>query len=100
MIVCKEDTLRIYVGSSNYEYFYPHELQKIDKIDREWAEKVRRFHKEYFERSEFDAPLAYVLTYEDERIVKVLAISLFTGDYGPEINVVDVDEWLQSHDDP
>jgi hypothetical protein len=88
-------------NASSWEYFYPNELDKI--ADKEWAEKVKEFHKEYY-RGEFDVPLAYIVYYDDnDNVISVVAVSLFVNEFNPttpEITFTDVDEWLRSRDNP
>jgi hypothetical protein len=35
-----------------------------------------------------------------EKVVKIIAISLFFNKLGPDIDFIDIDEWLRSRDDP
>jgi hypothetical protein len=103
-IRCREEIIMITgMNANRWEYFYPHELDKLDRLDRVWAERVKEFHKEYY-RGEFDVPLAYIVFYDnDDNIVSVIAVSLFVNEFNPttpEITFTDVDEWLRSRDDP
>jgi hypothetical protein len=105
-IKVREDIVKIIIdGVADWEWFYPHEVDKLELfIDKTWVEKIRRFHKDYFERAEFDTALGYlVFRDEDDNIVKVIAISLFADEFDPatpEIVLIDIDEWLSLKDDP
>jgi hypothetical protein len=101
-MICRDNIVRILTSPNvvGWEYFYPNEIDKLN--DKTWVEKVKEFHKAYY--GDLDAPLAYIVLYDSEdNIVSVLAITLFTNEFSqstPEIVVVNVDEWLQSRNNP
>ncbi len=103
---CREDVGVVKIThpkASEWEYFYPNELDKLDRLDKVWAEKVKEFHKKYYS-SGFEAPLVYIVFYgEDDNIVSVIAVSLFANEFDratPEVVFVDVDEWFREFADP
>ena len=101
-IKCREGGIGI-VGWSNYEYYYPYELlfSRPPVLDEEWMKKLEEFHGSYFGNAEFDVPLAYIVFRDgNDNVVKIVAVSLYTGDFGPSIDLIDVEEWLRSRDDP
>jgi hypothetical protein len=102
---CREDAVKLIldVNWRDYELVYPSEFNKLVKrLNEEWARKIVEFHNNYISKSKFDTPLGYIVFYEvpDVKVVKIIAISLYFSLIGPEIDFIDIDEWLQSRNDP
>jgi hypothetical protein len=69
-------------------YYSPNEVDDIADIP-----EIKEFHVRYFDGTTPDLPLGYVVCDNG-----IYAISVYAHDYGVDIDIVDVLEWLSSND--
>jgi hypothetical protein len=84
-----------------YEFYYTLDemAEKVKNLPKDVIEKLKQFENEYFFKE--DLPLGYIMVWDkNENIIDVYAVAFHTGEYGPEIYLVNVYEWLRSRDDP
>ena len=78
------------IRAYNCTYYLPDDVENI----AETYPEIKRFHDTYFDGTTPDLPLGYVVC--NNRII--YAIAVYAHDYGIDIDIIDVLEWLS--DDP